>query len=111
MDRVSATEARVHFGAIMRRAVEDETPILVERGGKPQVVVLSFTEYERLKGGAPIRPGWLELARRSREQIREQLAGRRLPRSEDVIREAREIRDEQLLGDLYRREPPDSAGS
>jgi hypothetical protein len=31
------------------------------------------------------------------------LAGRRLPPAEDMIREGREERDEQLFGDLHRR--------
>ena len=33
--RVSATEARIRFGELMRRAVEDKEAIIVERGGKP----------------------------------------------------------------------------
>jgi len=31
--RVSATEARIRFGELMRRAVEDKEAIIVERGG------------------------------------------------------------------------------
>jgi prevent-host-death family protein len=29
---VSATEARIHFGELMRQAVESQEPIIVERG-------------------------------------------------------------------------------
>ncbi len=47
---MSATEARVHFGELMRRVVEGQEPVIVERGGKPKVVVLSVAEYERLRG-------------------------------------------------------------
>jgi prevent-host-death family protein len=32
---VSATQARIHFGELMRRVVESQEPIIVERGGKP----------------------------------------------------------------------------
>jgi len=39
--RVSATEARIRFGELMRRAVEDKEAIIVERGGKLYVVVVS----------------------------------------------------------------------
>jgi prevent-host-death family protein len=107
---MSATEARVHFGEVLRSVVEEETPIVVERGGKPQVVVLSMTAYERLKARQTPQPDWWELARRSREQIRKDLAGRPLPSVEDAIREAREIRDQQLLSQLHRRGSSDSPG-
>ena len=46
--RMSATEARRHFGELLRRVIEDQTPVIVERGGKPQVVFVSLAEYERL---------------------------------------------------------------
>ncbi|MGH2583339.1 MAG: type II toxin-antitoxin system Phd/YefM family antitoxin, partial [Dehalococcoidia bacterium] len=104
MERVvTATQARVHFGEIMRHVVEDGTPVVVERSGKPQVVLLSVEAYERLRAGQLERPDWRELVRRSRQQIREALTGRSLPPPEDTIREGREERDEQLLGHLYRR--------
>lgn len=52
MDQVvSATEARIRFGELMQRATETQEPIVVERGGKPYVVVLSVAEYERLLAG------------------------------------------------------------
>jgi prevent-host-death family protein len=45
MDRVvSATEARIHFGELMRRAVENHKTIVVECGGKSHVVVISVEE-------------------------------------------------------------------
>jgi prevent-host-death family protein len=101
---VSATEARVHFGEVMRSVVEDGTTVVVERGGKPQVVVLSIAEYERLRSGEGAQPDWRELVRRSRELARRDLAGRRLPPPEEMLRIAREERDEQLVGDLHRRQ-------
>ena len=50
-DAVSATEARIHFGELMRRAVENRETIIVERGGQAHVVVMSVDEYERLVRG------------------------------------------------------------
>jgi len=47
---VSATHARIHFGEIMRHVVEREEPVIVERSGKPLVVVLSVEGYEKLTG-------------------------------------------------------------
>ena len=46
---VSATEARVRFGEMMRRVVEDAEAIIVERDGKRQVALISINEYELFK--------------------------------------------------------------
>jgi prevent-host-death family protein len=45
---VTATEARVHFGEIMRRVAVGRAPIVVEKDGIPTVVILAVAEYERL---------------------------------------------------------------
>jgi prevent-host-death family protein len=42
---VSATEARVHFGEVLRGVVDKGETVVVERSGKPRAVVLSITEY------------------------------------------------------------------
>ena len=49
MERISATEARIHFGEILRKVTE-QGPVLVERRGQPQVVILSAADYRKLKG-------------------------------------------------------------
>ena len=67
-----------------------------------------MAEDEQFEAVQISKPDWWELARRSREQIRMDLAGRRLPSIEDAIREAREIRDEQLLNWMHRRRSPDT---
>jgi len=94
---VSATEARVHFGEIMRRVVETNTPVVVERDGKPQVVVLSVQTYERLRNGTQAQD-WRVLLKQCHERIRSELDGRSLPPPEETIRQMREERDAQLLG-------------
>ena len=45
---VNATEARIHFGELMQQAIDRGEPIIVERGGKAHVVVLSIDAYRRL---------------------------------------------------------------
>ena len=45
---VSATDARVHFGELMRQVMETGKAVTVERGGKPAVVVVPVEEYEQL---------------------------------------------------------------
>lgn len=45
---MTATEARVHFGELMRRAKAGET-ITITRRGKPVAVAMSYTLYHELK--------------------------------------------------------------
>lgn len=101
MTRVmSATEARVHFGELLRRVTEDAETVVVERGGKPQVVVLSLAEYERLRGAQEPEEDWWEMAERSRQTINAYRGGRPMPDITEVIHEMREERDAQLLAAL-----------
>jgi len=45
--RVSATEAKARFGEYMERARHE--PVVVERTGRPYVVLISVEEHERLQ--------------------------------------------------------------
>ena len=45
---ISATQARVHFGEIIRRAYVNQEQVVVEKDGIPMVVILSFPYYEQL---------------------------------------------------------------
>jgi len=94
---VSATDARIRFGEIMRRAKKG--PVIVERGGKPEVVVISKQEYDRLAGSVP-QVDWRKKLDELHERLRVELAGRTLPEPEEIIRQSREERDEQLLDNL-----------
>jgi prevent-host-death family protein len=97
MDRVvSATEARIRFGELMRQAVENHEIIVVERGGKPHIVVMSVKEYERLLQPQQ-QSDWKELVHEARAQIQAELGDRTLPRPEGILDQVREDRDEQLL--------------
>jgi prevent-host-death family protein len=93
---VSATEARIHFGELMRQAVENRETIIVERGGKSHVVVISVEEYERLLKRQ--QSDWKELVHGARAQIQAELGDLTLPRPEEILDQVREGRDEQLLG-------------
>jgi len=93
---VSATEARVHFGALMRHVVEQQEPVVVEHGGKPHVVVISVEKYERLLAAQKEGADWRELVRQAREQIQADLGERDLTPPEEVLREMREERDARL---------------
>jgi prevent-host-death family protein len=45
---MTATQAQIHFGDVIRQVVENGDPIIVERGGEPQVAVISLADFERL---------------------------------------------------------------
>jgi prevent-host-death family protein len=88
---LSATEARIHFGEVMRNARLG--PVIVERDGKPEVVVISKDAYDALVAASTSSKALLQAAHR---QVREDLAGytggaqpRHLPDPEDVLAELR----------------------
>jgi prevent-host-death family protein len=96
--KMTATDARVHFGEVMRRAVEQGEHIIVERSGRPQVVILSVAAYEKMKT-AQQREDWREALARAVEvgaRVRARRKGQPLTPPEDVIRHVREERDAQF---------------
>jgi prevent-host-death family protein len=93
---MSATEARIHFGDLMRRVVEQQEAIIVEHSGKPHVVVLSMETYQRLLAAHEEHEDWRDLVCQARAQVQADLGERELTSPEDVVREMREERDEQL---------------
>lgn len=97
---VSATQARIRFGELMRWVTETQQPVTVERDGEPWVVVLPVEAYRRLQeaGG---RPAWEEVlgqVRDLRARIQARRGGRPLTPPEEVIRAVREERDAELAG-------------
>ncbi len=46
---VSATEARVHFGEMLRAVNEAGEDVIIERSGKPEVALISIADYEELR--------------------------------------------------------------
>jgi prevent-host-death family protein len=60
---ISATDARVHFGEVLRGVSEERATYYVERSGTPVAVVIPVEEYEALRQqqrGEYVRPAWLE---------------------------------------------------
>jgi prevent-host-death family protein len=96
--RITATDARIHFGEVMRRVVERREPVIVERAGKPQVVILSVDTYEQMKV-ARRGESWREALARAVQvgsKIRARRGDQPLTPPAEVIRQVREERDEQL---------------
>jgi prevent-host-death family protein len=94
--KISATDARIRFGELMRHVVEHQQPIVVERSGEPHVVVISIQAYERLLAAQEEQEDWRELVAQAREQVRADLGDRELAPPEEILRQMREERDEQL---------------
>jgi prevent-host-death family protein len=98
--RLTATEARVHFGELLRRVAEDGETVIVERAGSAAAVVLPIETYERWKAGEP-PVGWreaLDMARKVRKSMAGRVSGRGFPSPDEVLRQAREERDDELVG-------------
>ena len=94
---VSATEARVHFGEMIQRVVDNKEIIIVERSGEPQIVLLSLGQYQRLKDAEQAQVDWRERVDKALEQIAQDLNGAELIPPEEIIRRMREDRDAQLM--------------
>ena len=95
---ISATKARINFGDVMKQA--KIAPVIVERGGKAEVVVLSKKAYDQLIA-AKNQTDWRKLLEESRKAVHTALKGRELPDPAEMIRLGREERDEQLLNALH----------
>lgn len=94
---ISATQARIHFGELIQKVVSEQVPIVVERGGKAQVVIISIDQYEQLRRLQEQQVDWRLLVKQVRDQIAAELGDRKLTPVEEVIRQMREERDVQLL--------------
>ncbi len=94
---ISATKARINFGEVMKQAKIG--PVIVERGGKAEVVVLSKKAYDQLVA-VNAKTNLQKRLDDLHAQIRAELKGGKLPNLADVIRQGREERDEQLLNSL-----------
>jgi prevent-host-death family protein len=94
---ISATKARINFGDVMKQA--KIAPVIVERGGKAEVVVISKRAYDQLvaaKAHADVQKR-IEVLHK---KIRFELAGKNLPDPAELIRQGRGERDEQINNSL-----------
>jgi prevent-host-death family protein len=87
----TATQARIHFGELMRQAKEGV--VIVERDGKPEVVVLSKQAYDQLLVAGE-RVGWRELLAEAHARVRTDLRHQQLPDPTETLNRIRQERDE-----------------
>jgi prevent-host-death family protein len=98
MERVmSATEARVHFGEVLKAVAEQGDSVIVERAGQRLAVVVPISEYEHLRARNRWE-GFEERMRKHRAYLEAEYAAGRLRDFDfvEAIRLGREERDEQL---------------
>jgi prevent-host-death family protein len=100
---ISATDARVHFGEVLRGVSEERATYYVERSGTPVAVVISVEEYEALRQqqqGEYVRPAWLENVLRVGQELAESRAGKPPIDWDEMIEKGREERSEELFESL-----------
>ncbi len=89
---MSATQARVHFGEMMRLVTEHKEAVIVERAGKPQIAIMPVDEFERLQELRQ-KESW-EQALQFLEAMGKKVYARRkqitVPEPEDLIHQMRE---------------------
>lgn len=107
---VSATEARVHFGKLLRGIAEEGATYVVERDGQEIAVVLPVDEYQRLTSRTT-ESHWRARLKESQELFRQTFRGKDLPDPDELINLGREERDSAIFGDLLRRESDISVGN
>lgn len=97
--RVTATEARIHFGELLREVAADGESFVVERAGRPAAAIVPLKDYERLRANET-EPWQESLARATRlvARIRERRGDRPFPPPEEMIAESRRERDDDLTG-------------
>ena len=102
--QMSATQARVNFGEVLRYVTEEQLPVIVERAGKPYAADIGiedyqgYQEYKRSQQDRRQRilDATLRQAQRARRQTRIELAGKTLPDIAETIQQMREERDAQV---------------
>jgi len=89
---VSATEARIHLGELLRGVVEDDDEVVVERAGKPAAVLISAHMHRRLTG-PKVDVNKVERIVEAGRRMKAAVGNRKIPKPEDVIRRFREERN------------------
>lgn len=79
---IKATEARIHFGDVLKRAFKGEEHFIVEKDGLPIAVIISMADYEKYRRALAL------------ENLRE------LNRELNKEMERRGITEEQLIKDM-----------
>ena len=85
--KITATEARAHFSELMQSIKKDQNPVIVEKSGKAQVVILSIEHYQRLNESK--NQDWLRQLEQAHALIEKELKGKTLPNPSELIEKMR----------------------
>lgn len=74
---VTATEARVHFGEMLRIVRDQGGTVIVERGGEPQAAIISIEDLRELQRHKPqpMENNWAERMTEVHRRIAEKWQG------------------------------------
>src|SRR5580692_9352635 len=86
---ISALAARTQFGQIMRRARVEQTRVVVDRRGEPQVVIMGIKDF--LNTIAPQKKAIAAIRAEARKKGKDKLSAR------EIEREIRSYRRERSL--------------
>jgi prevent-host-death family protein len=95
-NHTNATEAKLHFGEILNRAVYAEQPTIVTRHGKPVAIIASIKEWENRSekpGKKNSGPSWLRKMTLVQNQIEERRKRLGIKATSDSVQLIRELRD------------------
>jgi prevent-host-death family protein len=81
--QVSATEARVHFGEILRK-LESDVDVVIEKNGVRVGVLVSPRRFNEVFEPAP-SGDWSDRTRQTREAVARWLNGSPLPDIDEIV--------------------------
>jgi prevent-host-death family protein len=86
---ISATEAKVNFGAVTQQVIDDGEPVVVENHGQPRVAIVPVQQLDRLAEleEQERRRAWLERARALRSSVLEKNADLTSEQAEQIADE------------------------
>jgi prevent-host-death family protein len=83
LKRMNATEARVHFGEVLRAVDSRGDRVIVERDGRPVAAIVPIREFDEFWNAKA--DDWLEAARRSREMVAQAYGAEPIPDADELI--------------------------
>lgn len=97
---ISATEARIHLGEVLDQVETKGDRVIIERAGKPVAMLISMEASRELAERTSDIETLIERAASNAKAIERRRDGKPLPDAAEIIRQAREERDAQILDAL-----------
>ena len=97
---ISATEARIHLGEVLDQVETQGSRVVIERAGKPVAMLISMEDSRALAEPESDIEALIERTARNAEAIEKRRGGEPLPDVAEIIRQARDERDAQILDNL-----------